>query len=310
MWQPLLKLLEFLSRVGVSFGSQETKFSVGDPNATDSRLDMGWKRFLSSRLLWNAWSPMPGSPWEPYHCVTLFAAIDELARDCKDCKIGPLPDSDLPDYLKPAAGPPPWADRNTLVLLDLPGPRSVSVGYLLAATAGCQTVCTFDNWPHYSGVLQPQRIIGRMLYYAAAMAQLRREKLAPDAPPVWLCDADRLSGRKPPPGGFDNRYLIEDRLLPGPQILRTAGIRRLIYVDETAGSSYVGKEDLRQYLDFISTQGVQVSTVSIAAPESWQKPENYLRRLITDSTWSPSMLGLMRSSAGGFGGFVPQPSSG
>ena len=310
MWQPLLKLLEFLTPSGSGTAAHETAFSVGDPNGVDSKLGMGWKRFMSARVLWFAWGPQPGSPWEPFNCVTLFAAVDDVLRDCKDCKVGPLADGDVPDFLKPAAGPPPWANANTMVLVDLPGPLSVSVGYLLAATAAYQPVCTFDNWPNRLGVNKPELIIGRLLYYAEAMTDVRREKLQAKSPPVWLCDADRLTGSRPGPGGFDNRYIIEDRLLPGAHILRGAGISRIVYVDAAAGAGRSGVHDILQYLDFISTQGIQVSTVSVAAPDSWRNPENYLRPVSLSTEVSPTYVGLMRSSAGGFGGFVPHPSSG
>ena len=78
MSQPFLKLLEALGRLGVSFGSAEVKITVGRSDAIDSENDLDWRRFLDSRKLWEAWGPLAGSPWEPFHCVTLFAAVDEL----------------------------------------------------------------------------------------------------------------------------------------------------------------------------------------------------------------------------------------
>jgi hypothetical protein len=309
MWQPLLRLLEFLTPAGSRTAAHWTTFNVGDPAAADSKLGMGWKRFLSARVLWYAWSPPQGSPWAPYSCVTLFAALDDVLRDCTDCRIGPWHDPQLPDFLKPSAGPPPWTDPKMMVLVDLPGPLSVSVGYYLAATAGYQPVCTFDNWPNKLGVKKPELILGRLLHYAEAMTDLMREKLRPDSPPVWLCDADRLTGARPGPGGFDNRYIIEDRLLPGAQVLRGAGITRIMYVDAEAGAGRAGNQDILHYLDTVGRMGISVRTVSVATPESWRAPENYIRPMVAGET-SLAMLGLMRSSAGGFGGFVPQPSSG
>lgn len=310
MWQPLLTLLEFLTPSGSGTASHETAFSVGDPNGVDSRLGMGWKRFMSARVLWFAWGPQRGSPWEPFNCVTLFAALDDVLRDCRDCKVGPLADGDVPDFLKPAAGAPAWANANTMVLVDLPGPLSVAVGYLLAATAGYQPVCTFDNWPNKLGVQKPEMILGRLLFYADAMTEVRREKLHAKSPPVWLCDANRLGGGKPTPGNFDNRYMIEDRLLPGAQVLRQAGITRIVYVDVAPTAARVGNQDLLKYLDFIYMQGVQITTVSVASAAAWQTPENYVRLASDGPETSAGYYGLMRSSAGGFGDFVPQPSSG
>lgn len=310
MWQPLSTLLEFLTPRGSRTASHETKFSVGDPNGTDSRLGMGWKRFLAARVLWFAWAPQRGSPWEPYSCVTLFAAVDDVLRDCKTCRVGPLGDGDVPDFLKVPAGAPPWVNANTMVLVDVPGPLAVSVGYLLAATGGYQPVCTFDNWPNEKGVLKPEAVIGRLLHYAEAMTDARREKLTVKSPPAWLCDANRLTGVKPRPGGFDNRYFIEDRLLPGAQVLRRAGITRIVYVDVAPTAARVGNRDVLKYLDFISTQGIQVSTVSVASAESWRTPENYIRLPSDGTGMAADYTDLIRSSAGGFGGIVPEQSSG
>ena len=310
MWQPLLTLLEFLTPRGSRTASHDTAFSVGDPDGVDSRLGMGWKRFLASRVLWFAWGPPPDSPWGPFNCVTLFAAVDDVLRDCKDCKVGPLADGDVPDFLKVPAGAPPWANNQTMVLVDLPGPQAVSVAYLLAATAGYQPVCTFDNWPNKDGVLKPERVIGRLLYYADAITDLRRTKIGPKSPPVWMCDADRFRSPRPGPGGFDNRYLLEERLLPGAQILRGAGITRIVYVDASEGSQSSGNEDVLLYLDAIATQGIEVRAASTVTADRWRTLEAYQRDPGAAVTWSTKALDLMRCSAGGFGGFVPHPSSG
>ena len=106
MWQPYSKLLELLGRAGVSFGSQETKFTVGRTDGTDFEGGLDWKRYLTSRTLWEAWAPEPGSAWEPFHCVTLFAAIDELKRDTGHLSIGPVAAPSLPEFLVAPASMP------------------------------------------------------------------------------------------------------------------------------------------------------------------------------------------------------------
>lgn len=307
MWQPFLKLLEGLGRFGVHFGSQETVFSVGRPDGIDSEGGMGWLGYRSSRKLWEAWGPVAGSPWEPFHCVTLFAALDELKKDAPLSMIGPLADPAVPEYVKPPAVPPSWAVPGNLVIVDLPGPQSVAVGCHLAAAAGYQPVCTFDNWPHQRGVLRSERVLAALLYYVTAMEKAR-ERLSSASAPVWICDRERFTGHKPPPGGFDNRYIIEDRLLPGPLLLRAARIRKVIYVSPAPGT--LPSEDLRHYLDELTPKGIPVATVATASAETWMQEQPYVRKFVTPSGWSQMSLGLMRSSAGGFGGFVPQPSSG
>ncbi|MEW6741604.1 MAG: hypothetical protein AB1486_02500 [Planctomycetota bacterium] len=266
---------------------------------------MSWREYRNTRRLWETWGPVAGSPWEPFHCVTLFAALDRPALVKPGSKVGPLADTDVPAHLRPPAELPSWASAETLVLVDLPGPRVVSVGYHLAVTGGFQPVCTFDNWPHTLGVVRSEKILGALLYFAAGMSKVW-EKLPRSAPPMWLLDADRLRGQKPPPGRFDNRYFIEDRLLPGPALLSTAGIRRVIYV--SAGLPASVSLDLWQYLSVLVRSGIQVATVSTATVEAWSQSVPYVAEPESKTTlWS---MHVTRSSAGGFGGFVPTPSSG
>jgi len=303
----LLRLLEKLGRFGVHVDTQETMFSIGRPDGLDSRHSPRWTYFKTSRALWQAWGPVAGSPWEPFHCVTLFAALDEVKKDRPGSLLGPLADPDVPAFVMSSAAPPAWAAPGTLVMVDLPGPQSVAVGFQLAATAGYQPVCTFDNWPHIKGVLKSERVLGALLYYAAAL-DAAREHMTPGSPPVWICDRERFTGKKPPPGGFDNRYILEDRLLPGPQLLHAAGIQKVVYVCPNGDA--LPAEDVRAYLDELTPKGIRVTRVATASETEWTMEQPYVRRFTSDSGWSAFSLGLMRSSAGGFGGFVPQPSSG
>jgi hypothetical protein len=307
MWQPFSKLLEGLGRLGVHFGSQDTMFSIGEDDGVDSEGGLDWREYRTSRALWEAWGPLRGSPWEPFHCVTLFAALDELRRDAPNKPLGPVAEEGLPDYAKPSTIAPPWGGADTLIIVDLPGAQAVAVGLALAAGSGYQPVCTFDNWPHERGVLRTERVLAALLYYASAMAKTR-EHLAPGAPPVWLCDRERFTGTKPSPRRFDNRYIIEDRLLPGSLLLRKSGIRKVIYLCPDGAS--LPSEDLRHYLDELQAKGFDVSVVATETEATWTTPRPYVRKFASKTGWSPTSLGLMRSSAGGFGDFVPPPSSG
>lgn len=303
----LLKLLEFLGRFGMHVDMQNINFDIGTFDSVDSCHGTDWHAFRHSQSLWQAWGPVPGSPWEPFHCVTLFAAVDELEKDSPKSFLGPVAVPNLPDSIMNATVAPPWAEPGILAMIDLPGPESVAFGYHLAATAGFQPVCTFDNWPHKLGVLRSERVLGALLYYAVAMNALRTG-LTPASSPVWICDRERFTGSKPEPGRFDNRYIIEDRLLPGPHLLRAAGIHKIIYVGP--GPVTYPAEDIRGYLEGLMPYGIVTYTASPADPATWVKPTAYIRKLGTPSGWSVLSMNMIRSSAGGFGGFVPEPSSG
>jgi hypothetical protein len=221
--------------------------------------------------------------------------------------VGPLADLDAPAHLKIPAEPPAWAlEPNTMLIVDLPGPRVVSAGLYFAAMGGFQPVCTFDNWPYNFGVLQPERILGTLLYYAVAMTRVR-EGLTVTSPPMWLCDWDRFRARRPAPGRYDNRYMLEDRLLPGPVMLSRAGIRRVVYVTQDA-PPLSAAWDLRPYFIVLKQKGFEVRAMSGQSAETFAELTEL--RLGVEASFETWSMELVRSSAGGFGGFVPQPSSG
>jgi hypothetical protein len=186
------------------------------------------------------------------------------------------------------------------VIADLPGPLVVPVGVWLVG-AGHQPVSTFDNWPHPRGVLAPERILAQLLYWASAVAELRAG-LGPGSPPAWLCDRQRLGERPGRPGEFDNRYFLDDSLLPGPGLLRQAGIRRAVYL--TAGGGDPPLADVDPYFQDLERAGIEVRHAALEDPELGLAPLPARR---------PAQLlpaSFRRSSAGGFGTVVPQPSQG
>jgi hypothetical protein len=304
MWQLLLKLLSTFGRIGLPAFPHRVCFKVGDPTAPDSEGGAEWKEMTKTRKLWEVWGPVPGRPWEPFHCVTLFAALDHLNGKLRPV-LGPLAGV-APACLATGNQLPEWArQRDTLVILDLPGREVVAAGYALANRGDFQPVCTFDNWPNELGVIQSEKILGALLYFAAGISRLR-DRMTTASPPVWLCDSERCLGRKPGPGWYDNRYIIEDRLLPGPAMLAAAGIHRVIYVG-AAPPPIQAALDLDPYLGELKKKGLEVQAVSTASVESFATPGPLVQvepKLLTDLS-----VGLVRASAGGFGGFVPHPSS-
>jgi hypothetical protein len=312
MWRQWSRALELLGRIRVPF-SQRHRLRVGDPMAADARGGWGWKSFLDSERLYDVWGPHPESPWVPFHCVPLFAALDRFHRP----EIGPTPAAEngdvgiaaagpaelrLPAHARPGSPAPEWVTDGTLTVLDLPGPMAVEAAVWLIISAGAQPVCTFDNWPHPKGVLRPERTIAQLLRWATAVAQ-ERASLSPVSPPVWICDSERLGGQPGRPGDFDNRYFLDDSILPGPGLLRRAGIHRLVYA--SLGLTEVPTIDLEGYLTDLLRAGIAVLHLELGAAEPVPQPFS-----------SPTVArkrptkGFRRSAAGGFGTEVPEPSSG
>jgi hypothetical protein len=308
MWQRLSKPLEWLGRFGGRLQGR-TKLTVGDPNGVDARGGTGWRRFLDAELLYDVWGPHPASPWTPYHTVPLFAALDRLATD----SIGPAAPprtadatdvrNALPGLARHAAPAPFFVAPESWTVLDVPGPACVEAAVWLTA-AGCQPVCTFDNWPHPKGVLQAELVLAELLRWAPVMASLR-SRLRPDSPPLWICDNQRFGHRVGTPGDFDNRYYLDDSILPGPALLRSHGIRRVVYVTLAAPPEQTPLLDLQSPFAELLTAGFPVEHVELASGSLEPRPfaSSPGRRRIAKSTF-------FRSGAGGFGSDVPEPSSG
>jgi hypothetical protein len=111
---------------------------------------------------------------------------------------------------------------------------------------------------------------------------------------------------RPGPGRYDNRYFLDDRLIPGAATLKQAGIQRIVYVTPLRNDPI--SADLGRHFVEFQKQGFEMLHASLDDRESFAA----LRPLALDSlaTFDASVLNFMRSSAGGFGGFVPHPSSG
>jgi hypothetical protein len=303
MWQPLSKILETIGRIRLPLPRKRTAVTAGQPDTPDAQGGFEWQRYLSAEALFDAWGPVRGSVWEPFHCVTLFAALDRVVKG----RIGPT-DLETALALERAVGGSPagtgavpgWAGPGVFALLDLPGPHSVALGARLVS-AGMQPVCTFDNWPHPAGLLQPEKVLAQLLRYAS-FADACRHPLTSHSPPVWMCDRDRFGTRPGRPREFDNRYYLDDSLLPGPDLLLKRGIHTAICVLPVRGEPL--KDDVRFYFATLQKKGIETVWTSLS------EEDLRLFRLESQAGRKPRFRAFKRSSAGGFGGMIPEPSSG
>jgi hypothetical protein len=288
----LLKLLEKIGRFRLPMTRSKTKIAVGRTDAPDFRGTFDWRKYREARALSAVWGPRSASHFLPFHCITLFAAVDYLEHE----RLGPCTHDPFPVG---AYAHPSWIDASTLLLVDLSGPESVALGAALGAN-GCDLVCTFNNWPHPDGLIRPQNTLAALLRYASWLSEKRVFPSAP-APVAWLCDAVRLGTRKGKPGQFDNRYYIEDAILPGPRFLKDRGITDVFYVCAVADTVMA---DIVAYLAYLQKEGIRVRQV-VARDGVLSVPMTCALRTASFST-----TGFFRSSAGGFGAPVPHPSSG
>lgn len=313
MWQPLSRALELLGRLRITTGFlHRHDVKVGDPTADDAQRSQLWQRFARPEALYDVWGPHPESPWTPFHAIPIFAALDRVDKK----SIGPTPPRDLaraegatpgsthrialPQHALPGAAAPAWLAQDVLTIVDLPGPVAVEAAVWLVTSARCQPVCTFNHWPHPKGLLHPERILAELLRWATTISDAR-ERLTASSPPLWICDSERLGNRSGKPGEFDNRYFIEEAALPGAAMLKTTAIHKIVYVTRDPAAAPV--IDLDGFFFESEAAGIPVHIADVMEP---QLP---LRPWITKP---PRKYGsdFKRSSAGGFGTTVPEPSSG
>lgn len=301
--------LRFLKKFGARGAHTEGVLEAGEvDDYVDNPRD--YERY---DVLFHLYGPLAESPWVPYHCPTLFASIDKCA-----IRPGSRRPSEAYQEAREETGAWQWLDRGTMVIVDVPGATTIEVGALLMKEVGVQFVSTFDHWasaPDDAGatrVIDARQIIDAM-YSVAPDIHERRSELSPDAPPVWLCDSRRLGKGKtsPSPGEFDNRYYIDNSILPGIDSLRSGGIRRVVYLSEAMGSGPLGDldapPDVASFVADVFDAGLTVEQVALGHKGSWTNPVPVQQRPFETDL---PVRGFSRSDMGGFGKVIPEPSEG
>ena len=306
MWQPLSTLLNIIGKFRISYGPSKVNLTVGNPNERDAMQSTYWRDYVEPRKLFDAWGPVPGSAWEPYHCVPLFAALKTVPKD----RVGPT----HPDMVREIEGNghlteslmrhplgEKWAAQKTWVILDLPGATSVPVAVRMMV-AGFQPICTFDHWPHQHGLLKPEIILAQLLRYAAFVSDLRKY-LTTTSLPVWVCDRNRLGTRPGNIKEFDNRYYLDDSILPSGDTLRQNGIEQIVCM--VPSQEMKPSMDLCAYFrDLRRDNFSHIFGVAVRDPnlDAFPFPEDVFNVSFKQS-------GLRRTDDGGFGLMIPEPSS-
>ena len=235
------------------------------------------------------WAPAD-SPWSPWAKPVLFAHLD-LAEDA------------VPDASNDLSWSLPAGGENAIVL-NLPGAEGVQTALALASL-GYRPVPLYNAVPIRSkGAVDVLPIVTALKAHAEA---LRQVDLPPNAPPVFMLDANRgAAGRGVGPGEFDNRSVSFTTDFPSANFLAAHGIKHALLVQ-------------RHQLD--------VQTDLAHTLRRWQEGGITLQRLRLDPlspaerfeiprpSWFGAMfqrvliqLGLHRSPAGGFGNWVPESS--
>jgi hypothetical protein len=249
---------------------------------------------MNREEIFEAWAP-PGALWSPWAKPVTFAQMPEA-------------EPTVAVSVEPPAVPwaPPATNRVGLII-ELTGHRSVLAGLALARE-GYRPVPLFNacDGPN------PARSVSEIKFALREGAQqLRDLELSSEAPPAFLLDSDRKRNDRPlVPGVFDNRWIVLPQDFPSANFLLGHGISQmwLVQVGTAAPAN-----DLAHVLLRWQRVGVQLCTVNTvdptplpAAPLTVRRPwffRSVLFRMLI-------LTGLRQNSAGGFGGVIPQPSSG
>jgi hypothetical protein len=227
-----------------------------------------------------------------------------------------------PPLLTPAEPPcdvswAPPASGNEALVLDLPGAAGVFAGLALAARGYrpvplYNAVCAPSRSPALGPAAVPTALVDVHEVMAAlwhGAAKLLAAAPPDDAPPVFLLDADRRGeGQSEIPGRFDNRSISFITDFPSAIFLGAHGVRRVVLAQLYAGRP---QSDLAHTLRRWQEGGIAIEQKMIGA-EGPIVPLDVPRPWGFGSLWQRvlALMGLRRHGLGGFGGFIPEPSSG
>ncbi len=246
---------------------------------------------LMTREEWFAtWAP-DDSLWARWVRPVLFAQFDPAALEAWPAAT-------------PSQAPALSAgEGSTAVVLELPGPQAVGYGMRLAH-AGYRPVPLFNGSDGPAPLIEVRPIAQALLVETPVLAGLA---LPPQAPPAFLLDSRRMQG-VPHAHVYDNRWVMLPQDFPSATMLRSHGIERVVLVQEGARAPAA---DLAHVLRRWQEGGVALRLLDIArggeAVELEVKKPAWYRSL----WWGiVALAGLRRSNVGGFGGMVPEQTSG
>lgn len=212
---------------------------------------------------------------------------------------------------------PPSSEKVALVL-DLPGAEGVVTCVALAGQ-GYRPVPLYNAIPLPFGEPKTDPLTGKsvsavdVLPIIAALKAgaetLAQIKLAEDAPPAFLLDANRRGGgRTMEPDEFDNRSASFTTDFPSANFFASRGIKRIILVQR---SRIEPQPDLEHSLRRWQDAGFILERKEIDSPNPLEKFEAHR------PPWYRAMfqrillrMSLRRASNGGFGAWVPESGSG
>jgi hypothetical protein len=193
-------------------------------------------------------------------------------------------------------------DSRAAVIVNLPGAEAVRAGLSLAER-GFRPVPLFNGTTGPSALIDVEPIVEAL---HAGAERLRLRPIPPDAAPAFLLDSRRRTGTARP-GAYDNRWVVLPQDFPSATLLRSKGIQHATLIQQDRLDV---PEDLAHVLRRWQEQGIQLQAIALStgsrADVTVPRPSWFRFAWYAAIT----VLGLRRSNVGGFGGRIPEQTSG
>jgi hypothetical protein len=257
---------------------------------------------MTREEVFEAWAP-PASTWSQWVKPVLFAHVPASAEALT---------VDADTVLDAVAERLPDADGATALVLDLPGSLGVWFAEALVER-GFRPVPLYNSCPpperSFRAGIDVYPILDALVAQAAVVG---RAKLPNDAPPAFLLDSGRRTGRAGhvmEPGTFDNRSISLPTDFPSYNFLRSHGIERAVLIQER---SLEPEADLSHTLMRWQQGGVAIYRVALDGEVDTPRVIRVKRPSLFRVMWYAftARMGLRPHPLGGFGGLLPVYSGG
>jgi hypothetical protein len=251
---------------------------------------------MSVSELFEIWAPA-GRIWSQWAKPVLFA--NRFGPAIPSWQAVEWPSLDAPN------------DHATALIIDLP--REMSVDYGIAAARDGYWPVPLFNCAFGPSAVCDVRVL--MDHLVLGGQELLKISVPSEAPPAFLIDSKRmLPEGSLLPGNFDNRYIMLPQDFPSAGFLKAHGITRVVWIRQSAGPTVTfltwQADDLAHILKRWQEGGIEIYSTQLGTNETERLDVPRPSRFRSIFYRAFAVMGLRRNSAGGFGGIIPQPSSG
>lgn len=170
---------------------------------------------MKGREVFNIWAPK-NCKWIEWVRPVPFVAIGNGLKEYGEYIL-------MKNYIKYTNK----ANKNTAIIVDLPGYESVEEAIELAKI-GYRPIPIYNGTNAQEGVFETSDNTSVEIALIKGASELEKIKLSEDAPPVFLLDTNRMNRYKMNVGVFDNSWDVYNQDMPTAKCLKENGIKRVI----------------------------------------------------------------------------------